>query len=239
MAMNETAMMDDDVQPVSAARVWMTRVLVAALVLAVLAGIGYGIKKLFSGGPAQKKQITTVKLLPDTPPPPPPPPPKEPPKETPKEQPKVAPKEPEPKPVQAPPAENLKMEGAAGDGPSPFQAGAVNNEYKGGDVTTGPKIGGKKNMAAFAWFTNKVDAQIKRALDAEDGLNKVKYQVDVRVFLTAQGDIDHAELIDSSGDVQIDALIRKVLSNIPPLKESAPEDMPRKVIVRMASKNMS
>ena len=108
-----------------------------------------------------------------------------------------------------------------------------------GDVTTGPKIGGKKNMAAFAWFTNKVDAQIKRALDAEDGLNKVKYQVDVRVFLTAQGDIDHAELIDSSGDVQIDALIRKVLSNIPPLKESAPEDMPRKVIVRMASKNMS
>lgn len=224
--------------PVSATRLWTTRVVVALLVLAVLAGIGYGIKKLFSGGPTQKKQITTVKLLPDTPPPPPPPPPKEPPKETPKEQPKEI-KAPEPKPVEAPPAENLKMEGAAGDGPSPFQAGAVNNEYKGGDVTTGPKIGGKKNMAAFAWFTNKVDAQIKKALDAENGLNKVKYQVDVRVFLTAQGDIDHAELIDSSGDAEIDALIRKVLSRIPPLKESAPEDMPRKVVVRMASKNMS
>ena len=224
--------------PVSATRLWTTRVVVALLVLAVLAGIGYGIKKLFSGGPTQKKQITTVKLLPDTPPPPPPPPPKEPPKETPKDQPKEI-KAPEPKPVEAPPAENLKMEGAAGDGPSPFQAGAVNNEYKDGDVTTGPKIGGKKNMAAFAWFTNKVDAQIKKALDAENGLNKVKYQVDVRVFLTAQGDIDHAELIDSSGDAEIDALIRKVLSRIPPLKESAPEDMPRKVVVRMASKNMS
>jgi len=224
--------------PVSATRLWTTRVVVVLLVLAVLAGIGYGIKKLFSGGPAQKKQITTVKLLPDTPPPPPPPPPKEPPKETPKEQPKEI-KAPEPKPVEAPPAENLKMEGPAGDAPSAFQSGAVNNEYKGGDVTTGPKIGGKKNMAAFAWFTNKVDAQIKKALDAEGGLNKVKYQVDVRVFLTAQGDIDHAELIDSSGDAEIDALIRKVLSRIPPLKESAPEDMPRKVVVRMASKNMS
>lgn len=224
--------------PVSATRLWTTRVVVALLVLAVLAGIGYGIKKLFSGGPTQKKQITTVKLLPDTPPPPPPPPPKEPPKETPKEQPKEI-KAPEPKPVEAPPAENLKMEGPAGDAPSAFQSGAVNNEYKGGDVTTGPKIGGKKNMAAFAWFTNKVDAQIKKALDAESGLNKVKYQVDVRVFLTAQGDIDHAELIDSSGDAEIDALIRKVLSKIPPLKESAPEDMPRKVVVRMASKNMS
>jgi periplasmic protein TonB len=224
--------------PVSAARLWTTRIVVAVLVLAVLAGIGYGIKKLFSGGATHKKQITTVKLLPDTPPPPPPPPPKEPPKETPKDQPKEI-KAPEPKPVEAPPAENLKMEGPAGDGPSAFQAGAVNNEYKGGDVTTGPKIGGKKNMAAFAWFTNKVDAQIKKALDAESGLNKVKYQVDVRVFLTAQGDIDHAELIDSSGDAETDALIRKVLSRIPPLKESAPEDMPRKVVVRMASKNMS
>jgi len=237
MALHEMDAVAEEV-PVSAARLWTTRIVIAVLVLAVLAGIGYGIKKLFSGGATHKKQITTVKLLPDTPPPPPPPPPKEPPKETPKDQPKEI-KAPEPKPVEAPPAENLKMEGPAGDGPSAFQAGAVNNEYKGGDVTTGPKIGGKKNMAAFAWFTNKVDAQIKKALDAESGLNKVKYQVDVRVFLTAQGDIDHAELIDSSGDAETDALIRKVLSRIPPLKESAPEDMPRKVVVRMASKNMS
>jgi periplasmic protein TonB len=234
MVMEDNLSADTQVQP---ARLWATRLLIAVLVLAVLAGIAYGIKKLFSGGPAQKKQITTVKLLPDTPPPPPPPPPKEPPKETPKEQPKEAPKAPEPKPVEAPPAETLKMEGAAGDGPSPFQAGAVNNEYKGGEVST--KIGGKKNMAAFAWFTNKVDAQIKKALDAEAELSKVKYQVDVRVFLNAQGDIDHAELIDSSGNPETDALIRKVLSRIPPLKESAPEDMPRKVIVRMTSKNMS
>lgn len=217
---------------------WLSRLLIAVLVLAVLAGLVYGIKKLLSGGHAQKKQITTVKLLPDTPPPPPPPPPKEPPKETPKEQPKEAPKEPEPKPVEAPPAENLKMEGAAGDGPSPFQAGTVNNEYKGGDVST-VKIVPKRNMAAFAWFTNKVDAQIKKALDAEKDLSKAKYQVDVRVFLNAQGNIDHAELIDSSGDVETDALIRKILSHIPPLNEAAPEDMPRKVIVRMVSKNMS
>jgi periplasmic protein TonB len=223
--------------PVSAVRLWVTRIVIGLLVLAVLAGIGYGIKKLFSGGATQKKQITTVKLLPDTPPPPPPPPPKEPPKETPKEQPKEAPKEPEPKPVEAPPAENLKMEGAAGDGPSPFGVGDVKNEYKDGNVST-VKIAAKKNMAAYAWFTNKVDGQIKKALDAESGLNKVKYQVDVRVFLNAQGAIDHAELIDSSGDAEVDALIRKVLARIPPLSETAPEDMPRKVVVRMASKNM-
>lgn len=237
--MAELQLSADTPPSATAGRVWLTRAVVAVLLLAVLVGIGYGLKKLLSGGPVQKKQITTVKLIPDTPPPPPPPPPKEPPKETPKEQPKEMPKAPEPKPVEAPPAEALKMEGAAGDGPSPFQAGAVNNEYKGGDVTTGPKIGGKKNMAAFAWFTNKVDAQIKKALDAENGLSKVKYQVDVRVYLTPQGEIDHAELIDSSGDAETDTLIRKVLTQIPPLNVPVPEDMPRKVVVRMASKNMS
>ena len=238
MALQEMDSMSDQAQ-VSAVSIWIKRIAMLLLILAVLAGLGYGIKKLFSGGSPQKKQITTVKLLPDTPPPPPPPPPKEPPKETPKEQPKEAPKEPELKPVEAPPAESLKMEGAAGDGPSPFQSGAVNNEYKGGEVTTGPKIGGKKNMAAFAWFTGKVDAQIKKTLAAESGLNKAKYQIEVRVFLNAHGDIDHVEMVDSSGDADTDALIRKVLAKIPPIGESAPEDMPRKVVIRVTSQNMS
>jgi hypothetical protein len=49
--------------PVSAVRLWVTRIVIGLLVLAVLAGIGYGIKKLFSGGATQKKQITTVKNL--------------------------------------------------------------------------------------------------------------------------------------------------------------------------------
>lgn len=234
MVMEDNLSTDTQVQP---ARLWATRILILVLVLAVLAGIAYGIKKLFSGGPTQKKQITTVKLLPDTPPPPPPPPPKEPPKETPKEQPKEAPKAPEPKPVEAPPAETLKMEGAAGDGPSPFQAGAVNNEYKGGEVST--KIGGKKNMAAFAWFTSKIDGQVKKVLATDPELAKAKYQIEVKVYLNANGDIERAELLDSSGNPETDALLRKVLARIPPLGDKAPEDMPRKVVIRVTSQNMS
>ena len=124
LTISEDTMLDGEL-PESQAKVWLKRLAMAALVMALLAGIGYGIKKMMSGGAPHKKQITTIKLLPDTPPPPPPPPPKEPPKEQPKEQPKEAPKAPEPKPAETPPAENLKMEGPAGDGPSPFAAGAV------------------------------------------------------------------------------------------------------------------
>lgn len=203
------------------------------LIIGVLALLGYGIKGLFSGSAPQKKQITTVKLLPDTPPPPPPPPPKEPPKEQPKEQPKEIKVE-QPKPVEAP-AENLKMEGPAGDGPSPFQAGQVSKEYEKGDPT---KIGGKKGLAAFMWFTNKIDAHIKRTLANDPELSKAKFQVDVRVYLTQAGDIERAELLESSGDKEIDSKIRKVLASVTGISEKAPEDMPRKAVIRVTSQTI-
>ncbi|HCU85098.1 MAG TPA: TonB-dependent receptor, partial [Methylophilus sp.] len=69
MALHEMDAVADET-PVPTARLWTTRIVIALLVLAVLAGAVYGIKKLFSGGATHKKQITTVKLLPDTPPPP-------------------------------------------------------------------------------------------------------------------------------------------------------------------------
>lgn len=216
---------------------WIKRIAIALVVLLVLAGIAYGIKKLMSGGAPHKKQITTIKLLPDTPPPPPPPPPKEPPKEQPKqEQPKEI-KVDQPKPVEAPPAENLKMEGAAGDGPSPFQAGQVTKDYDKGDVST-VKIASKKGLAAFAWFTSGVDAHIKRALAGEKELGKAKYQVDVRVYFAADGSIAKAELLESTGDDVTDGLIRKVLATLPPINEKAPEDMQRKLVIRITSQNL-
>ena len=235
MAMNETAMMDDDVQPVPATRVWMTRVLVAALVLAVLAGIGYGIKKLFSGGPAQKKQITTVKLLPDTPPPPPPPPPKEPPKETPKEQPKEMPKAPEPKPAETPPAETLKMEGAAGDGPSPFQAGAVNNEYKGGATATIGSDGGIK----FRWYAGLVKSQIEHAIERDKKLTQGQYKLVISVWLKPNGQFERLSVEQSDTTPEIEQGIREALADLPAMSEAPPENMPMPIRMRISAKKMS
>src|SRR5579862_6586387 len=77
-------------------------------------------------GPA--RQVARIALLPDTPPPPPPPPP---------EKPKIEPKNElrqqlEKHKVETPPEpEQLKMAGPAGEGPSPFAAGEVKNDYIG------------------------------------------------------------------------------------------------------------
>ena len=74
--------------------------------------------------PSAKKQTVAIKVLPDTPPPPPPKPEDKPP--PPKEEPKQVMQMDAPKvqtPQQAP--AQLKMDGAAGDGPSAFAAGQV------------------------------------------------------------------------------------------------------------------
>lgn len=214
---------------------WLSRILIAVLVLAVLAGLVYGIKKLFSGGGAHKKQITTVKLLPDTPPPPPPPPPKEPPKETPKEQPKEAPKEPEPKPAEAPPAEALKMEGAAGNGPSPFQAGAVNNEYKGGAAATIGSDGGVK----FRWYAGLVKSQIERAIERDKKLTQGQYKIVVSVWLKANGQFERLVVEQSDSTPEIEQGIREALADLPTMQEIPPENMPMPIRMRISAKKMS
>lgn len=216
-------------------RVWGTRIAIVAGLLLILYGIGLGLKGLFSSHAPHKKPVTNIKILPDTPPPPPPPP-KESPREQPKEQPKEMKVEP-PKPQEAPPvpAEALKMEGAAGDGSSPFAAGTVNNDYKGGDV--GTKIGGRKSAYQFAFYTDQIKTLIEETLAKDKQLANGQYRVVIRIWLKPDGRIEKIELGSSSGDAATDELIKAVLATMPPLSERPPEDMPQPVKLRITAKN--
>lgn len=226
---------DDSEQAPSAGAVWLKRIAIVLIAVLVLGLLGYMVKGLFSGSTPGKKAITTIKLLPDTPPPPPPPP-KEPPKEQPKDQPKEVKEVPQPKPEQTPPAEVLKMEGAAGDGPSPFAAGSVNNEYTGGDV--GTKIGGGVNKYQFAWYTDLIKNQIEDAMAKDKTLANGSYKVVVKVWVAASGRIQRYELVGSSGDAEKDALVRKALDGLPPLSESPPSDMPQPIKLRVTARSV-
>ncbi len=219
----------------SAKKTWGKRIALATGLLLVLYGLVVTFQYLFSSHAQQKKAVTTIKILPDTPPPPPPPP-KEPPKEQPKEQPKEMKVEP-PKPQEVPPvpAEALKMEGDAGEGPSPFQSGTVTNDYKGGDV--GTMIGGKKGLSAFAWYTSQVKARIEEALSEKKELSHVTYRLVVHVWIARDGRTERAELQGSSGDPVSDEYIRKALAEMRPITEAPPEDMPQPVKLRISSKN--
>lgn len=214
-------------------KVWVKRVVLIVLGLSILGAIGYGISKLMSGGAPHKKQITTIKLLPDTPPPPPPPPPKEPPKEQPKEAPKEVPKE-VPKPAEVPPAENLKMEGAAGDGPSPFAAGQVTNDYKGGDVKTIGSDGGAK----FNWYAGLVKSRIEDALEKDKAITEGQYKLVVSVWIRANGDVERVELLQSDAKAEVEAAVKSALNSMPPLREAPPEGMPQPIKLRISARKM-
>lgn len=235
--LNKTEDFIDDDAPESQLGVWLKRAGLILVGLVILGGIGYGISSLMSGGAPVKKQVTTIKLIPDEPPPPPPPP-----KEPPKEQPKPdAPKEikvEQPKPVETPPAEQLKMEGAAGDGPSAFAAGAVNNDYKGGDLKTGNTIGGGPNKYQFAWYTDLLKNQIEDAMSKDKTLASGAYKVIVKVWVASSGEIERFELASSSGKDEIDVLIKKQLDAMPKLAERPPGDMPQPVKLKVTARSV-
>ncbi|WP_052184933.1 TonB C-terminal domain-containing protein [Methylotenera sp. N17] len=215
-------------------QLWLKRIAIWLLALLVLGAIGYGISKLMSGGATHKKQVTTIKLLPDTPPPPPPPPPKEPPKEQPKEQPKEAPKAPEPKPAETPPAENLKMEGAAGDGPSPFAAGAVSNDYKGGDVKTIGSDGGAK----FNWYAGLVKSQIENALEKDKNITQGQYKLVVNVWIKSNGDVERLDLVQSDAKDDVEQAVKAALNSMPRIREAPPEGMPQPIKLRISARKL-
>jgi len=211
------------------------RIVIIISILAVLGGLGYALKGLLDSPGPQKKEITKIKLLPDTPPPPPPPPPKEPPKEVPKEAPKeIKEAPPKPKQEETPPAEQLKMEGAAGDGPSPFAAGAVNEEYKGGEVGT-TTIGGGPSKYQFAWYTDLIKEQIENAISKDKTLANGSYKVLVTVRIASNGKI---QLVGTSGDAERDALVKKALDEMPALAEPPPSDMPQPVKLRVTARSI-
>lgn len=222
---------DDEVE--SQLGVWLKRIAMMLVAVLVLGGIGYGINSLMSGSAPSKKQVTTIKLIPDTPPPAPPPPPKEPPKEQLKEQPKEIKVE-QPKPAEAPPAEQLKMEGSAGDGPSAFAAGAVSNDYKGGEVKTIGSDGGAK----FNWYAGLLKNQIQDALEKDAKLKESQYKLIVSVWLKPSGDIERLEWSGSEAEPAIQQSVKAALDSMPAMREAPPEGMPQPIKLRITARKM-
>ncbi len=191
-------------------------------VLTVLAALW--LKNWVSQDIKPNRQVARITVLPDTPPPPPPPPPKEeqkpPPRDDQPPPPQVA-----PQPVQAPPAEApIKMEGAAGSGDSPFQAGAVSNDYRGGAPVVGGQGGGVPNVAdraqhrLYAQATRQqLQAELERKLRGE----ATELVVDFSLWLQPDGSIERWDL-RPSGNAQADSDMRTALDGATPGLRFAP-----------------
>jgi protein TonB len=206
--------------------------LVAGVVILALALVGAGVYYFMnlksSGGPKKPPKIS---LIPTTPPPPPPPPKEEKRPEPPKEQKEVKMEQVEQK-NEAPPDQSLKMEGAAGEGPSVFGGGKVVNEDMGkigepGAATGGPATSGTNRMQ-FAMFTNNAQQLLhdeikKRLADKTRGRD---FRASYKIWLDPDGSIKRFELTPT-GNSDVDEDLRAALAEVRSLRLAPPADMPQ------------
>jgi len=218
-------------------------VLIGLLVLGLLA---WGLMSMMgkSEKPAQKKPPKITLVTPPPPPPPPPPPKLEKRPEPPKEQKEMKVDQAVVKQEQAPPTPELKMEGAAGDGPSAFGAGKVSNEdlSKIGKSTTGPvgtggpsgAISSKSSMLnPLANYANMLKGEMQRYLSKNNALKRRKYAIDISVWVSVGGGMERFELLGTTGDTDTDAAIKKAIAELPGFTQAPPAGMPQPIRLRI------
>jgi protein TonB len=160
--------------------------------------------------------------------PPPPPPPDEPPPPPPPEkiEQQVPQNEPDPAPDNAPaPSEQLGLDAEGSAGGDAFGLEA----RRGGSDLVG--TGG----AVFAWYTNKLKDTILERLSADPRLRGKKYNVPLRIWLEPDGRIKSMQLINSSGDKEIDKAISADVTGIGRFGEAPPLELPQPITWQLNS----
>lgn len=202
----------------------------AIIVLMVL--VAYGLYNMLGGKASRSKHPPKISLIPATPPPPPPPPKEEKRPEPPKVEKEVKMMQ-EEKREQPPADASLKMEGAAGDGPSLFGAGKVTNEDL-SHIGSGNGSGGNL-INPFNTYAMTVKGELQRKLARNSDLKRRHYKVELLLWITLDGHLKRFELLNSSNDDETDGAIRDALAAFPAFSEPPPEKMPQPIKLRIVA----
>ncbi len=184
-----------------------------AVVLLVVA-LAWWLKGLGGKTDAPKRQVARISILPDTPPPPPPPP-KEEIKPPPRDEPKQMVREEQLKQAEVPKPANepLKMEGAAGDGPSAFAAGSVRNDYSGGPATTATPAGGTgtgSDRARDRFFANAARQLLRDEIEKHLPGDAQQATAEFTLWIERDGAIQRF-VLQPTGDNRLDGELQAAL----------------------------
>jgi outer membrane biosynthesis protein TonB len=157
----------------------------------------WGVRHLIADSKPPARQVARISVLPDAAPPPPPPKVEK--REEPKPESKPQPQaEQAPRPVAPPAPEPLKMEGAAGNGPSAFAAGTVTKDYAGGPVVAGTVGGGTAvDRAAERLYANSVRQLLRDELERQLAPEAGDVSAQLALWVAADGRITRWEWSDA------------------------------------------
>lgn len=202
---------------------WVMRlggVLVAAGFLLALIFL---VRKFIGGEAPKKPSVQQVAILRQPPPPPPKPPekPPEPPKikeEIKLDEPKLKPDE--PKPADDKPASDKPL-GLDADGAAGTDGFGLGSNRSGRDITTiGSGSGGSGR-----YFTGLLQRNFFEALARNRKFPQNEFSVVVRIWLADDGHVKRTEIVDGSGNVEIDQMIQTTLAEMAPLREVPPSGL--------------
>jgi outer membrane biosynthesis protein TonB len=190
--------------------------------------------------PRQVRELTVVNIVP--PPPPPPPPPM--PEQKMIEQPKMAePEFKEEKPVDKPKDEPVKdAKNDEPPGPLSLDAKAVGPGdlfNLGSKVGGSPYGGGGGGGSRWGWYSTIVTDQATAAIRANPRTRNMATQIQVRLWADATGRVTRVTLSPSTGDAELDAIIRDEVLGKLTLREPPPKDMPMPVVTRVTARRPS
>lgn len=198
----------------------------AGAVFAILAVLGFvWFVHMMMGAKTGKttRQVQIVQVIR-----PPPPPPDQPPPPPPEKSPEPLPKDvPEPKPEEQPDQAPEQPLGVDAEGSAGGDAFGLAARRGGSDL-----IGGT-GTAPYAWYTNRMRDAIKDRLAAAPCTKSAKGSVSTRVVVAADGHVKEIKLTTSTGNMQIDECVDKVLASITTVGDAPPPGMPEQVNLRV------
>jgi protein TonB len=203
----------------------------ALFLLLVAGGMVMLIKGFLSSEPDKKPRVQQISLIkpPEPKPEEKPPEPEQKPPEVKEEVKLDEPPPPEPQPADAPPPGPDLGVDAKGEGGGD-QFGLV-GKPGGRELTT---IGG--NGSRFGGYLGGLQQHIRDALNRNEKIRSGEYKIIVKLWIAPSGSVDRFELVNSSGDAEVDAAMKRVLASIKPLQDAPPEDMPQPVRLRISSR---
>ena len=224
---------DEAVAP-AAPRPWLRPLLVGFLSLVLMAGGALALRAFLAHPAGKGSGVHSIALINQPPPPPPKPPekPPEPPKvkeEVKVDTPKDPPKADDPKPADKPAADKpLGLDADGKGGTDDFQLAA----NKGGRDIIGSGTGG----GSGAYYSGLLQRAFFDALSRNRKVLHDEFRVVVKIWLADDGRVTRAEIVNGSGNAEVDDQIQVALMDMQPLRDVPPSSM-RPIQLRLSNRS--